>query len=190
MKVYPVLPRKKIELEAISEQILSEFDPEMLLKPKALEVHKLIDNYMLNRFDWSLDVREDLPNGILGLSDPKTKTVGLPEKTYVGIVEGEGRPRFTGCHEFSHVVLHKDQMQFRMITLDQHTDSMYRTDRGSLRAFEDPEWQADFLAGALLMPRKIVLQLMQKYSGETLLQIMVKTFKVSRTAAEVRIRKI
>lgn len=190
MKVYPVSPKSKAELEILGEQILMEFDPQMLMTPKALCVESLIDCYMSRKFGWDLDIREDLPGGILGLSDPKNKTVGLPEETYSGIINGEGRPRFTGCHEFSHVVLHKDQMQFRMITLDPYADKMYRTERSNLKSYNDPEWQADYLAGVLLMPKRMVLQLMRQYSGENLISAMASIFKVSRQAAEVRIRKI
>ncbi len=191
MKVYPVLPKTKADLEATALNVLAEFDPEHLREPKPLNVVRLIDNFLMQKYDWSLDVREDLPSDILGLSNPQTKTIVVSEQTYNSVQMGDGRSRFTCCHEFSHVELHRTQMRFRMVTMNANDDSLMRTDRTNLRAFEDPEWQADYLAGALLMPRPIVLKMMQQFrTFEELINEMTERFQVSRSAAEMRVQKM
>jgi hypothetical protein len=155
-----------------------------------LNVEALIDTYLPKRTGWSLDIHEALPHGIEGYTDPKSKTLNLPEETYQRLGEDDGRARFTGCHEFAHVVLHGDQMAERMVSLSQQTEYMFRSDSSSLRAFEDPEWQANYLAGALLMPRKALVLLKRRLGRGLLPSDLVSEFKVSSYAAEVRLRKL
>jgi predicted transcriptional regulator len=191
MKVYPVKAVSKRELEERAERLLSRFFPECLQRPTALNVERLIDVHLEEEFGWSLDVRETFPLDILGYTDPKTKTLNISEETHEAIIAGDGRARFTGCHEFSHVVLHGDQMRDRMVSFSASNEHLFRKDRLSLRAFEDPEWQADYLAGALLMPAKMVRELRRQTSSEyQLLEKMCEAFKVSRQAAEVRLKKM
>lgn len=190
MKVYLVAPLSKDKIEQVAEAILSEFDPGMLAEPKALDVLSLIDPFLMKKYGWSLDVREDLAAGTLGLADPKEKTISLSQESYERLAKGDGRSRFSGCHEFGHVALHRAQMRFRMITMTSETEALYRTERSNLKPFEDPEWQADYLAGCLLMPRKAVFTLSKNTSKHELVEKMIRVFQVSKHAAEVRLKKL
>ena len=62
---------------------------------------------------------------------------------YLGAWRGNGRDRFTACHELGHLLMH------RTVTLP-------RTREDSEPIFVDAEWQADEFAGTLLMsPRHL-----------------------------------
>lgn len=62
----------------------------------------------------------------------------LREDVYEGACRGDGRSRFTACHELGHYFLHRNVVLAR--TRDE-SEPIYR----------DSEWQADTFAGALLM---------------------------------------
>lgn len=191
MKVYPVKPVSKLDLEKRAEAILSQFAPECLRTPSALDVRKFLDVYLDQEFGWSIDVRDALPADTLGYCNPTTRTINISEETYDAIGADDGRARFTGCHEGSHVILHGDQMRDRMVSFAASEEYLYRQNRVELKAFENPEWQADFLAGALLMPARMIRVLKRgTASEEELIQKMCDTFKVSRQAADVRLKKM
>jgi len=72
-----------------------------------------------------------------------TKGVALREDIYEGAWNGNGRDRFTACHELGHFLMHR-------------TITMARTREDTDKIFCDAEWQADTFAGTLLMsPRHL-----------------------------------
>jgi len=72
-----------------------------------------------------------------------TKGIALREDIYVGAWNGNGRDRFTACHELGHFLMHR-------------TITMARTREDSDKIFCDAEWQADTFAGTLLFsPRHV-----------------------------------
>lgn len=72
-----------------------------------------------------------------------TKGIALREDIYVGAWNGNGRDRFTACHELGHFLMHR-------------TITMARTRDETDKIFCDAEWQADTFAGTLLMsPRHL-----------------------------------
>jgi transcriptional regulator with XRE-family HTH domain len=68
--------------------------------------------------------------------------IKLREDVYEGAWSGNGRDRFTACHEFGHYLMHRQQV------------TMARTREDSHPIYRDAEWQADTFAGALLMSSK------------------------------------
>jgi Zn-dependent peptidase ImmA (M78 family)/transcriptional regulator with XRE-family HTH domain len=72
-----------------------------------------------------------------------TKGIALREDVYEGAWMGDGRDRFTACHELGHFLMHR-------------TITMARTREDTDKIFCDAEWQADTFAGTLLMsPRHL-----------------------------------
>jgi transcriptional regulator with XRE-family HTH domain len=65
----------------------------------------------------------------------------LREDVYEKACRGEGRARFTACHELGHYVMHS-QIAFARVR-DDHEP-----------IFRDAEWQADTFASSLLLPRR------------------------------------
>lgn len=67
----------------------------------------------------------------------------LREDVYEGAWDGNGRDRFTACHEFAHFLMHRE------ITMPRMRDD-------NEKIYCDAEWQADTFAGTLLMsPRHL-----------------------------------
>ena len=75
-----------------------------------------------------------------GETYPSRKLIRIREDVYLGAVNGSGRDRLTIAHEIGHLFLHKDAS----IALCQLAPNE------KLRAFEDPEWQANAFGGELL----------------------------------------
>ncbi len=191
VKVFSVPPKSKRDLERIATEILRDFQPSILDAPEALNASKLIDTYLSSRTDWALDVRPELASDVEGYCDPKKKLVVISEETYSKVLGQEGRARYTVCHEFAHVELHGSVMRNRMITMSPSLDKLFRVERSKLKSFVDPEWQADYLAAALLMPFSSMKKIIQESDGSTsLLNLVMSKFLVSRAAAEIRIKQV
>lgn len=72
---------------------------------------------------------------------PGGDSITLRDDVYENAWKGQGRARFTACHELAHFLLHRNVPLSRM-----------RSD-GSDPIYCDSEWQADTFAGALMMSR-------------------------------------
>lgn len=77
--------------------------------------------------------------------DLLNKTISIKEAVYVGACENHGRDRYTIAHEIAHALL-----------LDSNNITLNRTssDKQS-KLYTNPEWQADCLAGELLIPKHL-----------------------------------
>lgn len=71
-----------------------------------------------------------------------THIISIKESVFVRAVNGHGRDRFTIAHEISHALLLDDK------------DIRVAKNRGERQSpiYKNPEWQADCLAGELLIP--------------------------------------
>jgi Zn-dependent peptidase ImmA (M78 family) len=105
-----------------------------------------------------------------GLAVPQDHVIFIREDVYENAVKGIPRDRFTIAHEIGHYLL--------------HTPSRVAFARGSVvgkvKAYLDPEWQANTFAGELLAPPKVI-------EGMTLFEVMEKC-KVSKAVAEIQMR--
>lgn len=96
------------------------------------------------------------------------RIIRIREDIYDRACNGEGRDRFTVCHEMGHLFMHA------------HLDvSMART-RGKYPAYESSEWQANAFAGELLMPHDAIV-------GMDIWEVADR-FLVSESAAEKQLR--
>lgn len=74
--------------------------------------------------------------------DLNEKVISVRESVYESAVAGCGRDRFTLTHEIAHALL-----------LDNHSVKVCRSsDLSPTKTYCNPEWQADCLAGELLIP--------------------------------------
>ena len=100
--------------------------------------------FRLARFedDFYLDVRsceemgEDEGRMIAGKNG-----LALREDVYRSAWEGEGRARFTACHELAHYLMHRNV-------------TFARTREATTAIYRDSEWQADTFAGFLMMSHR------------------------------------
>lgn len=117
--------------------------------------------------------------------DPEAQAflLSLSEGTYARLEEDEERARFTLPHEIGHLCLHSN-LVYRLLTMP--ASSMKQ---GSHPSYFDTEWQADAFAGAMLMPAQSLRSLIDKPDGDAR-RIIKRTFGVSGSAAEVRLRVV
>ncbi|WP_346696692.1 ImmA/IrrE family metallo-endopeptidase [Thermophilibacter mediterraneus] len=108
---------------------------------------------------------EIVPAGYLGdkfgEAFPADHLIRLPEDVYDAAVAGNGFSRMTVAHEIAHLLWH-----------EKVPVSLARRAGKNLPAYRTSEWQANALAGALLMPiRKIVAMDPQEVSEKYLVSL-------------------
>lgn len=174
------LSKKMLEKKAF--EILSNYDikyliPEnkqsLFLNDKVLDIEKLIEDF----FDLSLDYKLLSRDGsILGITSfGKSVLPVISEDNNVELIEvdrgdilidsklidegNEGRIRFTMAHELAHWILHRElfineyaKREKNMIISNDTSEGLLTCETDCKTDEEWIEWQADYLAGALLMP--------------------------------------
>ncbi len=111
-------------------------------------VLEFLENIMPEIFpDFHLEICSTQEMGnIHGITCKDNNTIKLREDVYLGAIEGVGRDRFTCAHEISHYLLH-------------NSSSVHHARLGpgeKVKTYLDPEWQADALAGEILMPAHLI----------------------------------
>lgn len=96
------------------------------------------------------------------------KTIYIRESVYLSAERGNPRDRFTITHEIAHALL-----------LNETTVQFCRSDAQSIPLYRDPEWQADCLAGELLVP--------YDYCKYLSIQDIMDVCQVSRKAAQTQL---
>lgn len=105
---------------------------------------------------------------------PNDGVILIRESVYEQALAGNGRARFTFCHELGHLILHQGQdLQLARSSTP-----------GSWGFHEDSEWQADAFAAELMMPVEMVGTLCRSVDD------IMRIFGVSRSAATFRHQKL
>lgn len=87
---------------------------------------------------------KDLP-GAYAKAFPYAHRIDVRESVYEAAVVGVGRDRFTLCHELGHYILHGPK------------NISYPRAARTLKAYENPEWQANTFAGEILAPTTMIV---------------------------------
>ena len=95
------------------------------------------------------------------------------------MLAGNGRARHTCCHEAGHIP-HIGQAN---AIIRDGGPKLARRLNVSVPVYMDPEWQADAIAGALLMPRSTVPEIYGRGGVEAVSDF----YQVSYRSAEVRV---
>lgn len=159
-------PIRRQDLKQVTMTIRKLFRVDTYYFPidKALEfIHVLEEGYR-----YEVIRREDMGDNH-GLTHYNDKLIQIREDVYDGACQGVGRDRMTIAHEIGHAIL--------------HTNSL-RSARGfgSIKVYEDPEWQAKAFAGHLLIPDAAI----RIYDEATLARIC----GVSPDAARMALKKM
>jgi len=122
----------------------------------------------LEGYDWEI-----VPDHELGHAEATTSTtqrhIRISQSCYDAARAGQARYPFTLAHEVGHLLLHcRKQASLA---------------RGPVKAYMDPEWQADAFAAAFLAPRELV----QSCSSQSEL---MRRSGLSRPAAEIRCKTL
>lgn len=121
--------------------------------------------------EFTLEIVEDTELfGAYAAACPYEHLIKVRESVYEGAIKGNGRDRFTLCHELGHYIFHKPE---NVIFL--------RADR-DIETYRDPEWQANTFAGELLVPVHAAME----YPIEDIVQRCC----VSYTVAEIQKKSV
>lgn len=102
---------------------------------------------------------------------PDRGLIQLRQSVYDGAAQGQGRPRFTMCHELAHLVVHRNISFSRVNPV------------APPKIYQNSEWQADVFASHLLMPE----HLLRDYWS---VEAVAEDFGVSYAAANARLEKM
>jgi len=169
------------QLEQKAEDLLRQFDPERLEKPKPIDVYEVIESCLDVPYDWKYLTPDQ---SILGMTAFKAGYAWVWPKPYY--IEGmkpfkayfdagtividstlterdeRGRENFTVMHEVFHQVLHK------RCFAHSNPDYTHATTRNALErkgrpmsSLEICEYQANACAAAFLMPRDLLSKTVQ-----------------------------
>jgi hypothetical protein len=190
-EVPPVNPLSITVIEELGRCFLEQLAPEMLEEPRSLDVLHLADT-PLPKFGINVypATRAEIGD-MVGATDPIGDAeidILVSEEIWDALEQPapvSHYARSTVCHEVGHAVLHVPVLRRRLL----HSNALPRMQRGKLKAYEDPEWQAWTFAGAILMPSEALRMLQAKYKVLTP-EIVADVFEVSTKMARSYMRKL
>jgi len=187
-----VQPLSRAEIERRANRLVAEIDPSLVNSPGEFPVLEVLEFRSLELLGAEFDVSDELEPGVEGLMDPTMNTpqIRLSPEVYAALQEGIPRARFTAMHEAGHAKLHAIQLREQGLKVQDGrlVFELYRVERRKLRAFEDPEWQANTFAGCVLMPGPAIMSL--AVCGGIQVSAVQRLFGVSYSAAMTRIEKL
>lgn len=160
---------------------IKRYHPQCLQRLQAFPLVDLIEFDMATETSFELEV-SSLPPGTEAVTDLLDKRLILSEHTYDGLHRDDGRSRFTVAHELGHIFEHKYLKQ----RFENGIETL-KLKRAQIIPYRDPEAQANIFASALLMPRPAILKMPKDRQRA---EIIAEMAKVSRTAAEIRLRNL
>ena len=189
-------------LETIARRTLNEYDPMYLNgSPRAVPIETIIEKTFGLRIEYQYltnDARElgrmiydsgvttyyDRDRGDYALMRVEGGTM-LIEASLLEDERCYGRLRFTLAHELAHYILHK-----RIFSGTGVAAALYNHDTDE----DATEWQANYLAKALLMPngqvkRRFYALRPMCWSKHEFVCKMAETFEVSKQAMEIRLKE-
>lgn len=184
-----VKPRSRKEIEYSATQLLRRTYPDCLDSPKEIPIAEFVEFGLPEIF--GVDIRfSTLPSPTEAVMTPGNLRDGTATRViitpavYSAMVDGDGRARFTGGHESYHAIVHAKELQTTLS--DGPIQGLFRS--GTIKTYENPEWQANVFAAALLMPEVTVRMLIGQYGPDP--DILMKTFGVSYQAALIRLERL
>jgi hypothetical protein len=186
--------RSYAELEAIAARVRSKLNYHPGLPIVGLQFFDQINSIEVEMNDGSMlpleTGIEHLGDGREGLSrynpDNRCLEILLGPDTYEALEKGSPRAAYCLVHEFSHALLHGEQLR-QLAELPQPSQIAFH--RGAPQPhpmYLDTEWQANALAAALLMPARGLSDLEQRH-GRLAEDLVTGQYGVSAKAAQIRI---
>ena len=122
---------------------------------------------VLKKFDYDYDICEESElKDKYAVTIPSKRLMKIREDVYLGAMNNNPRDLFTIAHEFGHAFLH-----------DTDTIVLARGEEG-IKAYENPEWQANTFAAELLAPSDAI-------EGIDIEEIM-RRYNCSKKVAEIQ----
>ena len=187
-------------LENIARCTVLQHDPHFLkFDPQAVPIEQVVEGFGLSIDYMRLRYNKDLLGRMIfnddvvtyfDVDEDKYKCVEVPartmliESTLLDRPQSYGRYRFTLAHELAHWILHK-----KIFTGDNAEAALYKTDSRTKNAVE---WQANYLAAAILMPAGAVKRAFHQENTTLNAKIkqLAKIFEVSVEAMRIRVSEL
>jgi hypothetical protein len=190
---YKVAPRSRVDLERTAAGVRRGLDLDPLMPLPGIRLfeslglgHVTIDSH---RIDLTYAVEDVLPDAALACAryDEETDQIAivLSEATYDELECADGRARFSLAHELCHACAHARTL-IQLMRIDHKRLGMLRSDSGETPAYRDSEWQANYFAGAILMPAPGLEYLALR--GQLTVSKLRTMYSVSKACAEIRIK--
>jgi hypothetical protein len=178
MRRAPFIPKKRLERAA--EKLLLDFGS--VSKPP-VPVEDILERHLGFALTFADLAAIFERGGVLGATWMGSREVVIDQQLDPDVhPESEGRFRFTLAHEIGHCVLHGASLGLLPTTLSTE-----------LRLTKNPiEWQADYFASCLLMPRELLLGACEQFQGSTLMLVpcLAQRFEVSEQALQIRLAEL
>ncbi|MBI5491564.1 MAG: ImmA/IrrE family metallo-endopeptidase [Deltaproteobacteria bacterium] len=157
----------KNEIEFKAQQLIQEFQPDVLAGRTAFDIEEFCELDLKNKTGLSLHYSMQLPSGIHGLTSAADSVVMIDAE----LAENPLNRKFlrsTMSHEVGHALLHvptlklarKMDIVFKQEKSHSEKINLYR--KSDIPVYRNPEWQAWQFAGALLMPKQVLENLLKQ----------------------------
>lgn len=180
-KVIAVPGMRWVEVEKMARTLLGMTCPERLRTPGPTPVASLFEGGLRDVLKVEYNV-DELFDGEAEYN-PKNRELTLDEGVYLGLLDDNGRDRFTVAHEIGHAHLHGPY--YRGVIRGRRQAILLH--RSQVPVYQNPEKQADVYASEFLMPSHLVAQMIR--DGGRPNQIS-SIFKVSLGAARVKFERV
>ena len=221
----PILCRE--EIDTIAERLVADFNPDMMRTPQEIDIDRFVLQYLGLKQDFHYLSHCGVYLGMMVFNDTDRIPVYDPQtqraeyvsaKARTVIIDNsllgpkqEPRYRFTMGHEGGHAILHinffgYDPNQLSMLEPDYtpmiqcRVDTRHNEKKAPTQWTENDwmEWQANRLASAILMPRQMVIDLVQTAQEihpcceqyNYLTSRVQRVFNVSCSAAQYRLKEL
>jgi hypothetical protein len=185
----PVAGLSMEKIERQMENYLKKYHLEALVSPIPLDVDKLLEISLFQSHGFREDIVIAFDNPrIEAKMRPIEQTVQITQSCYHGIGAGDGHSRFNAAHEATHVILHACQYQDFLL-------NPARMEKRECKTYESAEWQAEHGGGALLMPLKTLIPLLEnlihkRFDYDSIVAMIMDTYKVSKKGVMSRLRQL
>lgn len=217
----------KAQMDKLGCDILEEYMPEVLKEPQTIDIRHLVeDGIILDIWETAFPIQNIL--GMVAFDDVKIPiandgVLAVHEGTIVLASHLHNKTtkwRFTAAHEASHWVLHRQyfspsnntysfrQSQYSYISSKNDDSEKGKKNPKEAKCDDDwQEWQADYLAAAILMPKTTFIEAarsslkrhgfhdMRLVSGENIdggtrvIKELADIFQVSMRSVRIRMRQ-
>lgn len=193
MKKYNCIipPCSREDLERAAIKIIQTYQPDVLKGKQPFDIEDFVEFELCKR-GIQFEVTRELPLEIIGLTDPSESKIwvhaDLADDTSAS---GRRRYRSTLAHEACHGLYHikpiqrAGKLQIFSQRKGETGTELYR--KMDVPPYLNPEWQAWNFAGALLMPRPVVLSLIRDGANE---RELADHFEVNGAFVRRRLEKI
>lgn len=146
MHQFRATPLSRADIRATTMQLRHSLGLANQLWFPVLEVVELVLPTLDKEYSFLVATHEELGSSHgLTIRDGNAVAIMIREDIYERAYDDEGRDRGTVAHEVGHYLMHA------------RSPALHRNFGGTLKSFEDPEWQAKCFQGELLVPRHLVM---------------------------------